>query len=153
MYKRQSKYRPDGGLLAAWDAGAFSPAGSDVADLTVDPDGRVYTVDRAANKVQVWTLDPGATPEPIKERRGGCRLAGDKQALPASLALGEQVEVTLQIGGSCPDAGQGVDIVLAIDRSFSMMENNKITDTIAAALAFADQVDMSRCLLYTSRCV
>ncbi|MFI0608037.1 MAG: VWA domain-containing protein [Anaerolineae bacterium] len=139
-----SKYRPDGGLLAAWDAGAFSPAGSDVADLTVDPDGRVYTVDRAANKVQVWTLDPGATPEPIKERRGGCRLAGDKQAMPASLALGEQVEVTLQIGGSCPDAGQGVDIVLAIDRSFSMMENNKITDTIAAALAFADQVDMSR---------
>ncbi len=139
-----SKYRPDGGLLAAWDAGAYSPSGSDVVDLTVDDNGRVYTVDRAADKVQVWALDPGATPEPIKERRGGCRLAGDKRALPDSLVLGGQAEVTLQVGGSCPDAGQGVDIVLAIDRSFSMMENNKITDTIAAALAFADQVDMAR---------
>lgn len=139
-----SKYRPDGALLAAWDAGAYSPAGSDVADLAVDKEGRVYTVDRAADKVQVWILDKGATPEPIKVRRGGCRLAGDKQAQPASLVLGQQAEVTLQVGGSCPDAGQGVDIILAIDRSFSMMENNKITDTIGAALAFADQVDMNR---------
>jgi Mg-chelatase subunit ChlD len=138
------KHSPSGVLMAAWDAGAYSPAGSDVADLTVDKDGRVYTVDRAADKVQVWILDKGATPEPIKVRRGGCRLAGDKQAQPASLVLGQQAEVTLQVGGACPDAGQGVDIVLAIDRSFSMMENNKITDTIQAALSFADQMDMSR---------
>lgn len=138
------KYRPDGSLRAAWDAGAYAPMGTDIADLAVDAAGRVYTVDRQAEKVQVWALDSSATPEPLRVRRGGCRLAGDKRAAPSSIVLGQEVEVRLELGGSCPAAGEGVDILLAIDRSYSMLENDKIGATKAAALAFADGVDLSR---------
>lgn len=139
-----TKHAPDGAAVAAWDAGAYSAAASDVADLTVDAAGRVYTVDRLAGTIRVWAVDPAATPEPPLVRRGACRVRGDKRAAPASVQLGGTVTVTLSIGGDCPSMGPGADIVLAIDRSGSMNETNKITDTIRAALSFADSIDFAR---------
>lgn len=139
-----SKLAPDGAVVAAWDAGAYSAASSDVADLTVDAAGRVYTVDRLADTIRVWAVDPAATPEPPLVRRGACRVRGDKRAAPASVQLGGAVTVTLAVGGDCPSMAPGADIVLAIDRSGSMNETNKLTDTIRAALSFADSIDFSR---------
>ena len=138
------EHAPDGRILAAWDAGAVSAtADSEVVDLTVDAAGRVYTVDRAAGTLRIWAVDPDAVPEPPARRGDGCRLRGDKRAAPAELVLGDSVTVTLSIGGDCPSAAAGADIVLAIDRSYSMQADGKITATIAAALAFVDAIDLS----------
>jgi Mg-chelatase subunit ChlD len=139
-----SKLAADGTVIAAWDAGAFSAASSEVTDLTVDTAGRVYTVDRAANTVRIWDIDPGATPEPPLVRRGACRVRGDKRAAPASVQVNNPVTVTLEVGGDCPSAKPGADIILAIDRSFSMAADNKITDTIRAATAFIDAIDLNQ---------
>jgi len=139
-----SKVAPDGAVVAAWDAGAFSAAASDVADVAVGADGRVYTVDRLADTVRVWDVDPRATPEPPLVRRGACRVRGDKRAAPASVQVGGVVTVSLEVGGECPSAKPGADIVMAIDRSFSMNADGKITDTIRAALSFLDAIDLGR---------
>jgi len=139
-----SKYDPAGAVIAAWDAGAFSAGASEVADVAADAGGRVYTVDRLDNTVRVWAVDPQATPEPPLVRRGACQVRGDKRAAPPSVLINNPVTVTLEVGGSCPSAKPGADIVLAIDRSYSMAEDNKITDTIRAATSFIDAIDLTR---------
>lgn len=138
------KLAPDGTLKAGWDAAAFSAGASTVADLAVDAAGQVYTVDRAAHTVRVWAPDPAATPEPVRSGGTGCRLRGDKRAAPASLRLGGTVRVELELGGECPHTAPQADILLVIDKSFSMNASNKITDTRQAALAFIDSLDLSR---------
>lgn len=137
------KLRPDGAAVAAWDAGAFSASGVAITDLTVDDAGRVYTLDRAGNTVRVWQRDPNAPAEPPLARGGACRVRGDKRAAPESLRLGGQVTVELLVGGDCPNTLPRADIVLAIDRSFSMTENNGITATRQAATAFLDALDLA----------
>ncbi len=137
------KLAQDGTALAAWDVGAFSAGGVDVVDLAVDAAGRVYTLDRAANTVRVWERDPGAPAEPPLARGGACRVRGDKRAAPESLRLGGRVTVELIVGGECPNTLPRADIVLAIDRSFSMTENNGITATRQAATAFLSGIDFS----------
>ncbi len=131
-----------GAIIAGWDASAFSAGLSKVVDLTVDDEERVYTLDRAANTVRVWAVDPeGVADRPIS-RAGACSVRGDKRAAPSSIMLGQRVTVTLEIGGECPDTAPRADIVLAIDRSGSMNENGGITATRAAALDFLDGLDL-----------
>ncbi len=138
------KYTPEGSIVAGWDAGAFSAGGSEIADLTVGADGRVFTVDRIASTVRVWEIDPAGTPEAPRSRGGACRLRGDKRAAPETLRLGQTVDVRLEIGGECPNSAPQADIILAIDRSGSMNQDDKITTTIEAALVFINSVDLSR---------
>ncbi len=137
------KLAADGVARSAWDAGAFSASGTDIVDLTVDGAGRVYTLDRAGHTVRVWERDPDGSGEPPQARGGACRVRGDKRAAPASLRLGGQVTVELLVGGECPNTLPRADIVLAIDRSFSMTEGNGITATRAAATAFLDAIDLA----------
>lgn len=132
-----------GDTVAAWDAGAFSASGADIVDLAVDGDGRVYTLDRTGHTVRVWERDPAGSGEPPQARGGACRVRGDKRAAPESLRLGGTVTVELLVGGECPNTLPRADIVLAIDRSFSMTENNGITATRQAATAFLDLIDLS----------
>ncbi len=139
-----TKLDASGVPVAAWDAGAFSVDQTDVVDLTVDAAGRVYTVDRAANLIRVWEPDPGATPEPPLVQRGACRVRVDKTAAPEAIVLGAAVTVALELGGECPTSAPQADILLAIDRSYSMNESNKITDTRKAAKAFVDAIDLGR---------
>jgi Mg-chelatase subunit ChlD len=138
------KFTAGGQLVAAWDVGAYSAGESRVVDIDVDASGRVYTVDELADTVRVWELDPGVTPEPPASRGGLCRLRGDKRAEPEALRIGERVTVRLQVGGECPNTSPRADIVLAIDRSGSMMDNGKITATKEAALVFIGQIDLAR---------
>jgi Mg-chelatase subunit ChlD len=139
-----SKYAADGTLVAAWDAAAYSVGRTEVLDLTVGPDGRVYTVDRAANNVRVWERDPSGTPEPPLAQSGACRIRADKRAAPDTLLLGGTATITLDVGGDCPNSAPQADILLAIDRSGSMNDSNKITDTRKAAQAFIDAIDLNR---------
>ena len=138
------KLTPDGNVVAAWDVSAYSAGASEVVDLAVDATGRVYTVDRLADTVRVWELDPDAVPEPPASRGGLCRLRGDKRAEPEAIRIGDTAKVTLQIGGECPNTSPRADILLAIDRSGSMNDSNKITATREAALVFLGQIDMAR---------
>ncbi len=138
------KYSSSGEVVAAWDAGAYSAAGAAVLDLAVDGAGRVYTVDRAANTVRVWAPDPARTPEPPAAGGSACRIRGDKRAQPRSIRIGERVTVELEIGGECPNAAPQADILLAIDRSYSMNADQKITRTIEAALTFVQAADLQR---------
>jgi Mg-chelatase subunit ChlD len=139
-----TKLGADGKAVAAWDAAAFSVDKAEVVDLTVGPDGRVYTVDRAANVVRVWERDANATPEPPLIQRGACRVRVDKRAAPEAVMLGDDVTVALEVGGDCPSSAPQADILLVIDRSGSMNQSNKITDTRKAAKAFIDGIDLSR---------
>ena len=129
--------------VAGWDAGAFSAGESRVVDLSVGADGRVYTVDQLAETVHVWEVDPVGSPERPLARAGSCRLRGDKTAAPETLRLGRLATVELEIGGDCPNRLPRADIVLAIDRSGSMMDNGGITATRTAALSFLDRIDLS----------
>lgn len=133
-----------GKAVAGWDASAFSVGKTEVMDLTVGPDGRVYTVDRAANVIRVWERDPNGLPEPPLVQRGACRVRVDKSALPEAIVLGGEVTVALEVGGDCPSSAPQADILLAIDRSGSMNEGQKITDTRKAAAAFIDAIDLVR---------
>lgn len=136
------KLAPDGTVLAGWDAGAFAAAGSEVVDLTVDAGGRVYTLDRIERSVRVWEPDPDGSAERPVSRAGACRVRGDKRAVPGTVKRGERITVTLQIGGDCPNTAPRADIVLAVDRSGSMLDNGGITATRQAAIAFLDAIDL-----------
>ncbi len=138
------KYSSGGEVIAAWDATAYSAAGAAVSDIAVDSAGRVYSSDRSANTIRVWALDPARTPEPPAAGGDACRIRGDKRARPQSVRIGAQVTVELEIGGECPNTAPRADIVLAIDRSYSMNADQKITRTIAAALSFVNSADLDR---------
>jgi len=138
------KLSPDGLPLAGWDAGAYAASGSDVVDLDVDDAGRVYTLDRSERTVRVWERDPDGRSERPASRAGACRVRGDKRAAPSVVKVGERIAVTLQIGGDCPNTAPRADIVLAVDRSGSMVENDGITATRQAAIAFLDAIDLSQ---------
>lgn len=71
------------------------------------------------------------TPEPAS-----CRLQVDKSAAPGRIMLGEEVTVTLSITGSCTASEIKSDVVLVIDRSRSMLSDNKFTKARAAAKDF-----------------
>ncbi len=72
-----------------------------------------------------------------------CSAAPFKSAAPAQIRLGEQVTVTLRVAGTCPTREQQADVVLAIDRSSSMGQDDKLADAKAAATAFVDEMDTS----------
>jgi Mg-chelatase subunit ChlD len=70
-----------------------------------------------------------------------CQTNLDKTAAPSSVPLGQTVTVTLKVDGSCPSRDKKADVVLVIDRSYSMSSNNKLAAAKAAARDFVDGVD------------
>jgi Mg-chelatase subunit ChlD len=91
---------------------------------------------------------PGpVTAAPAAQDEGRCRVSVDKTALPARVELGRTVEVRLSITADCPPATGTVspsDIVLVIDRSASMRDNELFAPTIAAARVFLELTDFSQ---------
>jgi hypothetical protein len=85
--------------------------------------------------------DPNGVPEPPLVQRDARRVRVDKSACrrPSCWAT----RSSLALGGDCPSCPQA-DILLAIDRSGSMNEGQKITDTRKAAAAFIDAIDLER---------
>ncbi len=134
----------DGGVLDAWDATDGEPE-SEIFDITVDEADRVYVVDGPNNAVRVYEQvvreDPGVTP-PLPPDLS-CQILVDKTAAPTYLRLGEMTQVTLTLGGTCPQSSEKADIVLVVDRSNSMT-GDKIVAARESVVAFVDEMDLVR---------
>ncbi len=70
-----------------------------------------------------------------------CSPTRDKTAAPTRIRLGETVEVTLEVAGSCPRREEKADVALVIDRSLSMVDDGKLDAAKLAATRFIDAVD------------
>jgi len=75
---------------------------------------------------------------------GKCTVTGDKVASPASIRLGDTVQVRLTLRADCPDAEfRAADIVLTVDQSYSMVNNGKLRAAQDAAKRFVDKTDLA----------
>ncbi len=135
------RYGPDLVLDTVWNGGG----GGHAVDVHAVP-GRVFTADRESSQILDWrydaTMEP--SPPPTAPESVRCALGVDKTADPPVVLLGEEVDITLTIGGTCPDIPPQADIVLVLDRSGSMQTNTKMEDAKQAALAFLDAVDFTQ---------
>jgi Mg-chelatase subunit ChlD len=86
-------------------------------------------------------LLPRGADSPAHAQADACSAAPFKSAAPARIRLGEQVTVALRVAGACPAREQKADVVLVIDRSSSMRQDDKLADAKAAATAFVDEMD------------
>lgn len=85
---------------------------------------------------------PVSQGEPSEE--GSCQVTGDKVASPTKVKLGETVQIRLTLEPNCPEAQfRKADIILAVDGSFSMLNNNKLSDAQKAARSFVSNTDLS----------
>lgn len=131
-------YGPNGEPRGAWPAGR--PQDRPV-DLAVDDQAMLYVLD-AAGQVRVYGPDaaaPAQLPPPFGP--GVCSAVRDKGAGPREIMLGETVDVELVVDGVCPIDYKSADVVLVIDRSGSMREENKMVAAKNAAIAFLAQTD------------
>lgn len=86
-----------------------------------------------------------ALPGPsMAQDRSNCQAATDKVAQPAELNLGETVRVTLTLTSSCPEEVSPVDVMLVLDISASMLDQNKIVNAKRASKAFIDAMDLGQ---------
>lgn len=149
LSQRRTVYRLDreGGVLDAWDASSPEPGGAPfgVTDLAVGPDGRVFVTDQSTGSVRVFALQSGIDPSislpPTADPR--CQIVPNKTAAPTELVLGEQTQVTLTLGGSCPFIAEKADIVLVVDRSASMA-GEKIAAAREAVVNFVLGMELPR---------
>ena len=131
-------YDPEGQPLGAWPAGL--PQERPV-DLDLDASGLLYVLD-ASGELRVYAESPeleGQLPPPSGPDR--CAVLRDKGAAPREILLGETVEVALVVEGGCPLEFQTADVVLSIDTSGSMRQENKMAAARNAAVAFLAQTD------------
>ncbi len=131
-------YGPDGEPLGAWPAG--QPQDRPI-DLDLGDDGRLYVLD-AGGEIRVY--QPEADPEvllPPPSSPERCAVVRDKGAAPQEILLGETVDVSLVVEGTCPLELQTADVVLAIDTSGSMNQETKMSAARNAAIAFLAQTD------------
>jgi hypothetical protein len=84
---------------------------------------------------------PGAPPYPANAQGSSCSFVLNKTAAPATIQLGAEVTVTLQVGGTCPEQDRPADVILVIDRSTSMQRDGKLDAAKQAATTFVDSVD------------
>ena len=149
LAQRRTVYRvdADGGVLDAWDASSPVPGGGSfgITDLAVGPDGRVFVADASTGSVRVFALQSGIDPQislpPSADPR--CQIVPNKTAAPTELLLGEQTQVTLTLGGSCPFIAEKADIVLVVDRSASMA-GEKIAAAREAVVTFVLGMELPR---------
>ena len=139
-------------LVARWQPelpGGTALFGSDIA---LGSSQEVYIADSQRRQVHVFgpaagipsTPGPSPTPTPPPTPSDtACRLDGDMQAAPSTLLQGEAAYVEITLDAECPSTSRvvGADIVLAIDRSGSMV-GSPIAAARASARAFAEMLDV-----------
>ncbi len=91
----------------------------------------------AAGFGAIGSLPAGAQPQ------SNCQASPDKVAAPDEIDLGQTVQVTLTLTDSCPQEVSPIDVMLVMDGSESMLDNQKITNAKAAAKAFLEEMDLS----------
>lgn len=97
-----------------------------------------------ATLVGIQDLAPASPRVNAQAPASPCQLALDKTARPARLDLGQVVQLELRVDASCPRAETPLRVVLAIDASSSMEPDGKIQAARAAALRFAELLDLPR---------
>lgn len=83
-----------------------------LADVSVAPDGRVFVADRQASMISVFGPVDGDA-----EIRSGqtCQVGGDKRAGAPEVPLGQTVDITLSVEGSCGSIEQASNILLLVN--------------------------------------
>lgn len=79
---------------------------------------------------------------PRPAQPSACGLRAAAEAGPDPVALGASATVTLTLLADCPPATREVDVVLAIDRSSSMVEGRRLANVQTAARAFVENIDL-----------
>lgn len=83
-----------------------------LADLSVAPDGRVFVADRQASMISVF----GAVDGDAEIRSGQtCQVGGDKRAGALQVPLGQPVDITLSVEGSCGSIEQASNILILVN--------------------------------------
>lgn len=86
-------------------------------------------------KAVVGAAPSGPIDDPV------CSVALDKTAAPPVIQLGANVTVTLKLDGKCPPKIVPAEVMLVIDRSGSMVRDNKLPSAQAAAIGFVNRTD------------
>lgn len=81
---------------------------------------------------------------PAPGRPSVCGLRAQAEAVPDRVTLGASVALTLSVLADCPAARRDVDVVLAVDRSSSMLRGQRLADVQTAARAFVAGMDPVR---------
>lgn len=144
------RYAPDGALRAWWRVP--DPA-VEVQDLSVDDEGLVYVSyarlgeelsarnpSRRILGAGVWVFAPRILPvAPEGEPKlGRCLVDADKRASPSSLELGQEVEIRLNLQGSCPGRTSPAQVAIVFDTSWSMSPT--FADSIGRGVAAVREV-------------
>lgn len=110
----------------------FSQA-RNLSDIAVDTDGRVFVTNRLMSEINVYAPRDGR-PNVLKGQV--CRVYGDKTATPGQVMLGDPVDLTLTLAGSCGAIEEPAHILLVV--------NTKRTDALDAARRIVALADFSR---------
>jgi sugar lactone lactonase YvrE len=145
------KYTPDWTLLNQWgrrgtrDEDFLYPRAIDV-----DAQERVYVADWDNARIKVYGLGPAtstptptATPTPMPQPTP-CTVSADKWADPTQLQLGDAVQISLTLGGTCTGRGAPTDVILVIDQSGSMELDGRLNYAKLAAAIFLELIDLTR---------
>lgn len=81
---------------------------------------------------------------PAPEKPSVCGVRALAEATPDRVPLDASVAVTLTVLADCPTARRDVDVVLAVDRSSSMLQGQRLADVQTAARAFVAGADPER---------
>jgi Mg-chelatase subunit ChlD len=139
------RYGPNGELRAAW---RLPDAPVEATDLAVDGNGRVVVgfvgieAGQVIRSAGIWVFEPaGSPPPPVPPLGQGCRAEPSKRAQPSRLPLGDEVQVTLEVHGTCPPQRRPVQLAIVFDTSRSFTWNGAITQAQQALLALAGRLD------------
>jgi len=73
-----------------------------------------------------------------------CVVEPAKTADPSLLELGEAARITLDLESVCPEKAAPIDVVLVMDQSASMLDDDKLTNAKTAAYAFLEEMDFEQ---------
>ncbi len=104
-----------------------------LSDIAVDTGGRVFVANRLMSEINVYAPRDGR-PDVLKGQV--CRVYGDKTASPGQVMLGDPVDLTLTLSGSCGAIEEPAHILLVV--------NTKRTDALDAARRIVALADFSR---------
>ncbi len=106
------------------------PLAEDIVAFWVDSAGGAGGVRVSVPRV------PLAAPAP----EGPCTSESNRSAEPTDPSLGDMVTVTTILDVACPPSRAKIDVVFAIDHSFSMGTLNRLDNAVAAVESFLDEV-------------
>ncbi len=143
------RYTADGALLASWGTPGSQPGQFLYPrDIAVDSTGRVYVADTDNRRLQVFrALAPGEatpTPLPTPDPNPPCLALPDKVISPSTIVLGETTRVSLGVRSSCAVQTQPADILVVMDTSLSMAEDDKSVLAKEAAQNFVEVLNLER---------